>query len=186
MSRPGGGRDLIDRCPGRDRRVVHEATPTPSEWIEDGERIAGKAEPQAGSTDVLDRKSTTCRSGRDPAGAQSPADVRTREEDSMKYMISWFERPQGSPAEYEEAQKRILEVFGQWEAPEDFKIEVFVVRVGEWGGHMLVECDDPLTVHKFCSMLPAFVMEARPVITVEEAVRGELEVIAWRDALKVG
>jgi hypothetical protein len=27
----------------------------------------------------------------------------------MKYMISWFERPQGSPAEYENAQKRILE-----------------------------------------------------------------------------
>ena len=31
----------------------------------------------------------------------------------MKYMISWFERPQGSPAEYENAQKRILDVFGQ-------------------------------------------------------------------------
>ena len=29
----------------------------------------------------------------------------------MKYMISWFERPQGSPTEYENAQKRILEVF---------------------------------------------------------------------------
>ena len=28
----------------------------------------------------------------------------------MKYMISWFERPQGSPAEYENAQKRILDV----------------------------------------------------------------------------
>jgi hypothetical protein len=28
------------------------------------------------------------------------------------------------------------------------------------------------------------VTEARPVITVEEAVRGELEVIAWRDGLK--
>ncbi len=26
----------------------------------------------------------------------------------MKYMISWLERPQGSPAEYENAQKRIL------------------------------------------------------------------------------
>jgi len=23
---------------------------------------------------------------------------------------------------------------------------MFVVRVGEWGGHMLVECDDPLAV----------------------------------------
>ena len=48
----------------------------------------------------------------------------------MKYMISWFERAQGSPAEYENAQKRILDVFGQWKAPANFKIEVFVVRVG--------------------------------------------------------
>lgn len=29
----------------------------------------------------------------------------------MKYMISWFERPQGSATEYENAQQRILEVF---------------------------------------------------------------------------
>ena len=86
--------------------------------------------------------------------------------------------------EYENTQKRILEVFTQWKAPANFKIEVFVVRVGEWGGHMLVECDDPLTVHKFCSMLPAFEFQARPVIPVEDAVRGELEVIAWRDKLK--
>ena len=54
----------------------------------------------------------------------------------MKYVISWFERPQGSPAEYENAQKRILEVFGQWKAPANFKIEFFVVRVGEWGGRL--------------------------------------------------
>jgi hypothetical protein len=59
----------------------------------------------------------------------------------MKYMISWFERPQGSPAEYENAQKRILDVFTKWKAPENFKIESFVVRVGMWGGHMLVDCD---------------------------------------------
>ena len=92
--------------------------------------------------------------------------------------------PQGSPAEYENAQKRILEVFGQWKAPGNFKIEFFVIRVGEWGGHMLMECDDPVTIHKFCSMLPAFVFEVHPVIRVEDAVRGELEVIAWRDGLK--
>jgi hypothetical protein len=58
------------------------------------------------------------------------------------------------------------------------------LRVGEWGGHMLVDCDDPLTIHKFCSMLPAFVFQVHPVVRVEDAVRGELEVIAWRDSLK--
>jgi hypothetical protein len=102
----------------------------------------------------------------------------------MKYMISWFERPQGSPTEYENAQKRILDVFSQWKPPANFKIELFVVRVGEWGGHVLVDCDDPLTVHKFCSTFPAFEFQARPVVAVEDAVRVELEAIAWRDGLQ--
>jgi hypothetical protein len=48
----------------------------------------------------------------------------------MKYMISWFERRQGSPTEYDNAQKRIREVFRQWTAPENFEIELFVVRAG--------------------------------------------------------
>jgi hypothetical protein len=102
----------------------------------------------------------------------------------LKYMISWFERPQGSPTEYENAQKRILDVFTKWKAPANFKIELFVVRVGEWGGHMLVDCDDPATVHKACSTFAAFEFQVRPVIPVEEAVRVELEAIAWRDGLK--
>ena len=93
----------------------------------------------------------------------------------MKYMISWFERPQGSPAEHEECSgSESWMCLGQCEAPANFKIELFVVRVGEWGGHMLVDCDDPLTVHKFCSTLPAFVFEARPVVLVADAVRVEL------------
>jgi hypothetical protein len=53
-------------------------------------------------------------------------------------------------------------------------------------GNMLADCDDPVAVHKFCSMLPAFEFEARPVIPIEDAVRGELEVMAWRDGLKFG
>lgn len=101
----------------------------------------------------------------------------------MKYMISWFDRPKGSVEEYESAQQRILDVFGQWKAPDNLKIELFVVRVGEWGGHMLVDCDDPLTVHKACSTFPAFEFRAHPVVPVEDAVRVELEAIAWRDGL---
>ena len=49
---------------------------------------------------------------------------------------------------------------------------------------MLLDCDDPLAVHKFCSMLPAFVFEARPVVPVMDAVRVEQEAIAFRDGLK--
>jgi uncharacterized protein DUF3303 len=75
-------------------------------------------------------------------------------------------------------------VFGQWKTPAGFKIELFVVRVGEWGGQVLVDCDVPLTVHKLCSTFPAFEFQARPVIAVEDAVRVELEAIAWRNGLK--
>ena len=102
----------------------------------------------------------------------------------MKYMITWKERSQGSAIEYERAQQRILDVFRQWKAPANFKIELFMIRVGDWGGYMLADCDDPVIVHKFASMLPAFEFEARPVIPIEDAVRGELEVMAWRDGLK--
>ena len=76
------------------------------------------------------------------------------------------------------------EVFTQWKAPDNFKIELFVIRVGDWGGYMMLDCDDPLAVHKFCSMLPAFEFQARPVIPVMDAVRVELEAIAFRDGLK--
>src|SRR5437763_4785798 len=102
---------------------------------------------------------------------------------SMKYMITWNERSQGSAIEYERAQQRILDVFRKWEKPANFNIEMFVIRVGDWGGYMLADCDDPVEVHKFASMLPAFEFQARPVISIEDAVRGELEVMAWRDKL---
>jgi hypothetical protein len=55
------------------------------------------------------------------------------------------------------------------------------IRVGDWGGYMLMECDDPLEVHKFCLMLPAFTFEARLVVPV--TIRVELEAIAYRDGL---
>ena len=101
----------------------------------------------------------------------------------MQYMITWNERTQGSPAEYENAQKRILEVFGQWKAPADFKILCFVVRVGDWGGYLLAECDDPLTIHGFCTLFPSFEIQARAVVPVMDAVKAELEAMAWRDGL---
>ena len=49
----------------------------------------------------------------------------------------------------------------KWKAPANFKIELFVVRVGEWGGHML-DCDDPTTVHKVCSTWPALYSRRDP------------------------
>jgi hypothetical protein len=116
--------------------------------------------------------------------ASADAQLLVQWRTQMKYMISWNERTQGTPIEYENAQKRILDVFTQWEAPSGFNIEMFVIRVGDWGGYMLLDCDDPLAVHKFCSMLPSFEFQARPVVPVKDAVRVELEAIAFRESLQ--
>jgi hypothetical protein len=101
----------------------------------------------------------------------------------MKYLISWSERSQGSALEYENAQKRILGVFRHWEMPSTFKIELFVVCVGHWGGHILVETDDVVSIHRLCSAFPAFSFRVHPVLDIQSAVAAELEAIAWRDGL---
>jgi len=46
----------------------------------------------------------------------------------MKYMLTWSERPQGSPLEYENARKD-SGGFHPMEGPCQFKIELFVIRV---------------------------------------------------------
>lgn len=102
----------------------------------------------------------------------------------MKYMVSWFERPQGSALEYENAQKRVLGVFRHWEMPPSLKIHCFLVRLGEWGGHMLVETNDAAAIHRLCSTFPAFEFRVNAVLDIQEAVDVELQAIAWRDGLQ--
>jgi len=101
----------------------------------------------------------------------------------MKYMLSWYERPQGSAAEYENAQKRILAVFEKWSFPESLTVHQFLVRLGEWGGYMLVETDDPLAIHKITTTFAAFEWRVVTVLGVPEAVGAELEAISWRESL---
>jgi hypothetical protein len=48
----------------------------------------------------------------------------------------------------------------------------------------MLDCDDLLAVHKFCTMLPAFEFEARPGVPIMDAVRVEQEAMAFRDGLK--
>ncbi len=60
----------------------------------------------------------------------------------MKYVVTWRERPGGSHADYEAAQKRVLAVFEKWEMPESLLFHQFLVRVGEFGGYAVVETDD--------------------------------------------
>ena len=103
----------------------------------------------------------------------------------MKYVLTWWERPGGSYAEYESAQERVINVFQQYEIPTSLNITEFVVRVGEFGGYMVVETDSPSDIHKLTTIFAAFQFKLEPVLDVMDAVaaEAEAEAIAWRNSL---
>ena len=101
----------------------------------------------------------------------------------MKYVLTWWERPGGAYAEAESAQERVLSVFQQYEIPTSMNITEFVVRVGEFGGYMVVETDSPSNIHKLPTIFAAFQFKLEPVLDVMDAVAAEAEAIAWRNSL---
>ena len=101
----------------------------------------------------------------------------------MKYMVTWWERGGGSAADYEAAQKRVLELFSQWEMPESLTLHQFLVRVGEFGGYAVVETDDPIAIHRLTTAFAVFQFRVEPVMDVMDAVEVENAAIAWRDSI---
>jgi len=100
----------------------------------------------------------------------------------MKYVMTWWERPGGSAADYEAAQKRILDIFQRWEIPETITFHQFLVRVGEFGGYAVLETDDLAEIEKATTIYAAFQFRVEPVLDVEEAAAAEAEGIAWRES----
>ncbi len=100
----------------------------------------------------------------------------------MKYVLTWWERPCGSFVDYEAAQKRILEVFQNWEIPQSLTFHQFLVRVGEFGGYAVLETDDLAEVQKATTIFAAFQFRLEPVLDVSDAVAAENEGIAWRES----
>ena len=102
----------------------------------------------------------------------------------MKYVLTWWERPGGSHADYEAAQKRVLSVFRDWQMPETLQFHQFLVRVGEFGGYAVIETDDLAAVHRLTTTFAVFQFRLEPVLDVMDAVAAESQAIAWRDSLK--
>ena len=100
----------------------------------------------------------------------------------MKYVLTGWERPGGSYADYEAAQKRVLNVFQDWEMLESLDIHQFVVRVGEFGGYAVLETDNVADVQKLTTTFAVFQFRLEPVMDVMDAVAAEAEGIAWREA----
>ena len=102
---------------------------------------------------------------------------------ARKYVLTWRERPAASAADYESAQKRVLEVFQHWKMPESLRFREFLVRVGEFGGYAVIETDKPEDIHSVTTAMAVFEFRLEPVLDVMEAVAVEVEAINWRDSI---
>ena len=98
----------------------------------------------------------------------------------MKYVISWRERPAASAKDYEAAQERVLQIFKDWKMPASFTMHQFVVRVGDYGGYMVVETDKPTDIHYVTSIFAVFEFKVEPVVDVMDAVEVEVKAIEYR------
>ena len=99
----------------------------------------------------------------------------------MKYVISWRERPAASAKDYEAAHERVLQIFNKdYKMPASFTIHQFVVRVGDYGGYMIVDTENPADIHYFTSIFAVFEFKAEPVVDVMDAVAVELKAIEYR------
>ncbi len=74
----------------------------------------------------------------------------------------------------------MLAVFKNWQMPASFAIQQFVVRVGEFGGYMVVETDKPTDLQFFTTVFAVFEFKVELVVDVMEAVAAEVEAIAYR------
>lgn len=98
----------------------------------------------------------------------------------MKWVISWHERPAASSKDYEAAHDRVLEIFKVWKMPASFKIHQFVIRVGDYGGYIVVETDNPADIHYFTSYFAVFEFKVELVVDVMDAVAAEVKAIEYR------
>ena len=112
------------------------------------------------------------------ASAQSVADGAP-----PKYLVTWHERPGGSHEAYEAAQERVLQLFGGYEIPASLEVQQFLVRVGEYGGYMVVATEDLAALHEFTTTFAVFAFEVQPVLEVMDAVAAEAAAIEYRKSV---
>ena len=102
----------------------------------------------------------------------------------MKYVVTWRERPVGSVAKYEAAQKRILDIFSAMEMPASITFHQFLVRLGEFGGYAVIESDEPADLQYLTTVYAVFSFTVEPVMNVMDAVAAQTRGVEYRDSLR--
>jgi hypothetical protein len=85
----------------------------------------------------------------------------------------------------EEAEKRSLQVFSQWQIPAGADFKGFYGYCDSSGGFAIIEVDSAATLARVTApWTPWLSFEARPIIPIEEATAIGGEAVAFRDSVR--
>jgi hypothetical protein len=101
----------------------------------------------------------------------------------MKYVLTWTKKRHGTTAEFEDGQRRVLELMRAWRRPDTVVIREFLVRVGEPGGYVVFEAEDLSAVHRETAVFSTLTFRIDPVIDIDEALAAVGMAIEWRDSV---
>jgi hypothetical protein len=102
----------------------------------------------------------------------------------MKYLVSFWSRQGGSPADIEVAERRSMDVFSKWTPPDGVTFHQFLARLDARGGYAVVESDNPMLVAEGpAKFAPWFDFEVTPVLDMTEAMAIAQEAIDFRGSI---
>jgi hypothetical protein len=97
----------------------------------------------------------------------------------MLFHVTWAFIDQG-----EEAEKRSLAVFGQWQPPAGAEFKGFYAFADASGGVAIIEADSVATITRTTSpWTPWLRFTVTPILPIEEATAIAGEAIAFRDSV---
>jgi Protein of unknown function (DUF3303) len=105
----------------------------------------------------------------------------------MKYMIDFTFRTTGAHDENLGNTETLLRAFSKWRPEDGLTVLAFVVNLGDTGGYVLVDANDPKAVFSFVSKFIAWVeSKVVPVVEVSDSVAIGHASLAWARASSKG
>jgi hypothetical protein len=102
----------------------------------------------------------------------------------MKFVISMSFLRNGSAAENEAAQRRLLDIYSQWKPPAGMTFQQFLSRCDGAGGFAVVEADNAADLINATSKFGAFIeYQIHPVVEIADGVQAAQEAFSFLDSI---
>lgn len=103
----------------------------------------------------------------------------------MKFVISISFLRNGSAADNEAAQRRLLDVYSNWKPPAGMTFNQFLSRCDGGGGFAVVETDNSADLIDATSKFGAFLdYQIYPVVEIADGVQASHEALSFLDSIR--